>query len=332
MVVAAPDPADFALVAYGREVLQVESAALGLVAARLDAGFARAVRLVLACEGRVVLTGMGKAGIIAQKISATLASTGTVSHFLHPAEALHGDLGRVARGDLVVALSNSGETEELNQLLPTLRALGVPIIALTATVESTLGQAADVVIALGNLEEACPLGLAPTTSALALLAVGDALSMAVLRERPFSQDDYARIHPAGKLGRRLRKVSEMMRRGVQNPVVAESAALAEALRVMTLTPGRPGATSVVDAEGRLTGLFTDGDLRRLVQAGLTDFSVSVASVMHRGPMTIDGDLRATEAARIMRERQFDQLPVVDEAGRPVGLLDVQDLLAARIVD
>jgi arabinose-5-phosphate isomerase len=332
MAIVASVSVDSPLVAFGREVLQVEAAALGLVAARLDAGFERAVGLVLACEGRVVLSGMGKAGIIAQKISATLASTGTVSHFLHPAEALHGDLGRVARGDLVVALSNSGETEELNQLLPTLRELGVPIVALTATADSTLGRAADVVIALGNLDEACPLGLAPTTSALALLAVGDALSMAVLRERPFSQDDYARIHPAGKLGRRLRKVSEMMRRGVRNPVVSEAAPLTEALRVMTQTPGRPGATNVVDAEGRLTGLFTDGDLRRLVQAGLTDFSAAVATVMHRGPMIIDGELRATEAARIMRERQFDQLPVVDEHGRPVGLLDVQDLLAARVVD
>jgi arabinose-5-phosphate isomerase len=332
MAVAASVPVGSSLVAYGQEVLKVEAAALGLVAARLDARFEEAVRLVLACEGRVVLTGMGKAGIIARKISATLASTGTVSHFLHPAEALHGDLGRVTQGDLVVALSNSGETEELNQLLPTLLDGGVRIVALTATADSTLGRAADVVIALGNLDEACPLGLAPTTSALALLAVGDALSMAVLRERGFSADDYARNHPGGKLGRRLRKVSEMMRRGERNPVVSEEAPLTEALRVMTQTPGRPGATSVVGLDGRLTGLFTDGDLRRLVQAGLTDFSASVSTAMHRGPMSVRGELRAIDAARVMRERQFDQLPVVDEAGRPVGLLDVQDLLAAQLID
>lgn len=316
---------------YAEQVFETEAAAIRGLVARLTPAFDRAVALVLACEGRVLVTGMGKAGIIAQKLSATFASTGTPSHFIHPAEALHGDLGRVAADDLVVALSNSGETEELTTLLPALRRVGVKLVAITGGARSALAQAAAEVLDLGDIEEACPLGLAPTASTVALLAMGDALAMAVLRERPFGSDDYARNHPGGKLGRKLRRVGEVMRQGLQNPLVRDDVSISEAIEVMTRTPGRPGATSVVDGLGRLVGIFTDGDLRRLIQAGQTDFTGPVRDVMKRGPRTVRTDLLAVLAAQVLREQQIDQVPVVDEHDRPVGLLDVQDLLAARII-
>lgn len=330
---AAPDrynrssPAD-----YAREVLETEARAIASMVGRIGPSFLDAVERVLACRGRVVVTGMGKAGFVAQKLSATFASTGTPSHYLHPAEALHGDLGRVVGDDLVIALSNSGETEELNRLLPALRRLGTPLVAITGRAGSTLGQAASVVLDIGNIEEACPMGLAPTASAVALLAMGDALAMAVLRERPFTHEDYAANHPGGKLGRDLRKVSEVMRTGERNPLVPHTATLREALATMTCTPGRPGATSVVDAEGRLLGVFTDGDLRRLVEAREVDFEAPVVRVMTRGPRTVGPELLARDAARVLREKQIDQVPVVDAAGRPIGLLDVQDLLAAQLLE
>lgn len=315
-----------------REVFEAESRAIASLADRLDASFERAVELVIACRGRVVVSGMGKAGFIARKLSATFASTGTASHFLHPAEAHHGDLGRVVPGDLFIALSNSGETEELNQLLPSVARLGVPVMALTGRSDSTLARAAKVVLDIGRVGEACPLGLAPTTSAVALLAMGDALAMAVMAQRAFSPEDYAANHPGGQLGRRLRKVSEVMRTGDRNPVVPERATLGEAIGVMTRTPGRPGATSVVDDDGRLTGLFTDGDLRRLVEEGRIDFSISMSEVMTRKPRAVSPDMLAWDAAQVLRDKQIDQLPVVDAQERPVGLLDVQDLLAAQLFD
>lgn len=320
------------LVDYAREVLATEAAAIRSVMERIGPSFEQAVDLVLATRGRIVVSGMGKAGIIAQKLSATFSSTGTPSLFLHPAEALHGDIGRVVQGDVVIAISNSGETEELTHLLPSLRRLGTPLIAITGYGHSTLARAADAVLDIGNIEEACPMGLAPTASAAALLAMCDALAMTVLRQRPFTHEDFALNHPGGKLGARLKKVGEVMRQGAQNPLVREDAPLAEAISVMTRTPGRPGCTSVVDAEGRLVGLFTDGDLRRLIQAGAIDFAKPVGDVMTRDPRTIDPDTNAYDAARIMRERQFDQVPVVDDLHRPVGLLDVQDLLAARLLE
>lgn len=313
-----------------REVLRAEANAIAAIAHRLDERFDEAVDLVVGCRGRVIVTGMGKAGFVAQKMSATFASTGTYSHYLHPGEAHHGDLGRVAPDDVVVALSNSGETDEVNELLPALERLSVPVIAVTGRAQSTLGRKATLLLDIGPTEEACPLGLAPTTSAVALLAMGDALAMAVMRKRAFTREAYANNHPGGQLGRRLRKVQEVMRTGEHNPVVPERASLGEAIGVMTRTPGRPGATSVVDDEGRLTGLFTDGDLRRLVEAGRIDFLAPIASVMSRSPCAVTPQTLAWDAARTLRERQFDQVPVVDERGRPVGLLDVQDLLAAQL--
>ncbi|ACL67529.1 KpsF/GutQ family protein [Anaeromyxobacter dehalogenans 2CP-1] len=326
---ARPRPRTQDLVAYGRTVVEAEARAIGAVP--LDDAFATAVRWILGCKGRVVVTGMGKPGFVAQKISATLASTGTPSLYVHPAEAAHGDLGRIARDDLVFALSNSGETEEILRLLPSLKKIGAKIVAITADRANRLARAADLVIAIGNVEEACPMGLAPTASTAVLLAVGDAISMTVLANRPFDREEYALFHPGGKLGRGLMKVHELMRGESSNPVVREDAPLAAAVAVMTETPGRPGATSVVAADGTLVGIFTDGDLRRLVEHGETDFARPVSSAMCRGPKTVRPDALVVDAARVLRQARIDQVPVVDEAGRPVGLLDVQDLLAAKIL-
>jgi arabinose-5-phosphate isomerase len=316
--------------AYAREVLTAERVALQGVEARLDASFSEAVSWLLACTGRVVVTGMGKSGFIAQKLSATFASTGTPSLYLHPAEALHGDLGRVVVGDLVVALSNSGVTDELLRLMPAVRSMGVRVIALTGELDSPLGQKADLSLHIGPVDEACPMGLAPTASTLALLALGDALAMTVLNNRSFSSDQYARLHPAGALGKGARRVSEVMRSKEQNPVVEERAPLSRAVAVMTRTPGRPGATSVVDARGKLMGIFTDGDLRRLVEAGQTDFTVEVGAVCGRSPRTVRADQLVREAADLLRVAKVDQLPVIDAEGRPVGLIDIQDLFAVRL--
>src|SRR4051794_4459296 len=318
------------VVEYAREVIRAEAEAISQLSGRLNGAFAAAVEMVLDCTGRVVVTGMGKPGFIAQKISATFASTGTPSLFLHPAEALHGDLGRVVPGDLVIALSNSGETEEILRLLPALKRLGTPIIALTGGHRSSLAHAADIVLEIGPVPEACPLGLAPTASTAALLALGDALAMTVLHRRGFSPEQFAELPPAGALGRRLVRVREVMRTGAANPTVPASASLRETAAVMS-TVGRPGAASVVDGDGRLVGIFTDGDLRRLVQQDDVDFTRPVSAVMGRNPRTIAPDDLAITAAEILREGQIDQLPVVDDAGRPVGLLDIQDLLAARLL-
>jgi arabinose-5-phosphate isomerase len=322
------------MVEYAKEVLRLEGEAVSALAGRIDGAFSRAVEMLLGCteaSGRVVVTGMGKPGFIAQKLSATFASTGTPSLYLHPAEALHGDLGRLAPGDLVLALSNSGETDEVVRLLPALKRMEVPIIALTSDAKSSLARAATIVLEIGPNPEACPLGLAPTTSTIALLALADALAMTLLHRRGFSREQFAELHPGGKLGRRLLRVREVMRTGSMNPTVRADATLRETAAVMTRTEGRPGATSVVDAEGRLVGIFTDGDLRRLVQDGQNDFTAKVASVMGKGPRTVSPDDLAQDAADLMRDARVDQLPVVDEQHRPVGLLDVQDLLAARLL-
>ncbi|MDY7231941.1 KpsF/GutQ family sugar-phosphate isomerase [Hyalangium rubrum] len=318
-----------ASLAYAQGVLEAEARAiLGL---RLGESFLRALALLRGCQGQVVVTGMGKAGLIGQKLSATLASTGIRSVFLHPAEAVHGDLGRVSRGDVILALSNSGATEELLRLLPSFRRLGTPVIALTGEPESALARGADVVLGMGRIEEACPMGLVPTASTAALHALGDALAMTLMRSRSFGTEEYALLHPGGKIGRSVQRVFEVMRTGSANPVVRESARLSDAVGVMTKTPGRPGATSVVDKAGRLVGIFTDGDLRRLVEEGRTDFTLPIREVMGRRPRCVTPETLVLTAAAQMREARVDQLPVVDAEGRAVGLLDVQDLLAARFL-
>jgi arabinose-5-phosphate isomerase len=317
--------------AYARGVLEAEARAILGVTERLGESFLRALALLRDCPGQVVVTGMGKAGLIGQKLSSTLASTGVRSNFLHPAEAVHGDLGRVGRGDVILALSNSGATEELVRLLPSFKRLAAPVIAITGDAESALARGADVVLDIGRIEEACPMGLVPTASTAALHAVGDALAMTLLRARPFGTSDYALLHPGGKLGRSVLRVFEVMRTGTANPVVRETAKLSEAVVVMTNTPGRPGATNVVDRAGKLVGIFTDGDLRRLVEQGRTDFDLPVRDVMCKRPRCVSPEMLVLTATAQMREARVDQLPVVDAEGRSVGLLDVQDLLAAKFV-
>lgn len=317
-------------------MLRLESEAIARLGERfVEAGpaaaFERAVAAMLACPGQVVVTGMGKAGVVGQKVSATLASTGTPSFFLHPSEALHGDLGRLRPGDVVLALSNSGETEEVNQVMAACRKLGNPLIGMTGRPDSTLGRHADHVLDIGRVEEACPLKLAPTASTTVMLALGDALAMAVLEERDFGPRDYAQFHPAGSLGRRLMRVDEVMRKGDAVPLVRAGTSVADALIQTSRTKGRPGASIVVDEEGALAGIFTDGDLRRLLEGG--DFSrleLPIDHVMAAEPKVLRPTDLAVDAHRLLRENRIDNAPVIDDERRPVGLLDVQDLIEVGI--
>ncbi len=316
-----------------RELLATEARALAMLVETLDADFVSAVRLLAGCQGRVVTTGIGKAGIIARKIAGTLASTGTPSDFLHPTEALHGDLGRVAAPDVVLALSNSGTTREILELVGPLKSIGARTVALTADPDSPLAQHADVVLDYGTVTEACPLGLAPTTSTTVMLALGDALAMAVLKERRFTPEEFARFHPAGHLGKTLMKVSEVMRRGDALPLLPSGSSLARAIDVMTSTPGRPGAVLVESADGRFAGMYTDGDLRRNLLDGADgqlDLTRPIDELMTANPVTVGPDDLVGAAQRLLRERRVDQLAVVDGDSRAVGLLDIQDLLDIRL--
>ncbi len=308
-----------------RQIITQEIAALEAMGAQLGDEFARAVDTIFQCEGRVIVTGVGKAGIIGEKISATMASTGTPSGYVHAVEARHGDLGRVTPADVVLALSNSGETEVV-QLLPTLKKLNVPVIAITGNAESALARYSDVVLCIGRVQEACPLGLAPSCSTTAMLVMGDALALTIFKMRNWSPQDYAFFHPGGELGRKLMRVNEFMRKGERNPVASADVSVREALKVMT-SAEKAGAVSLTDEGGHLVGFFTDGDFRRLMQQG--DGSMldrPVAEVMTRNPKTIGRDGLAAEAYRMLRENRIDQVPVVDADNRPVGILDVQDWL------
>ncbi|HIG87110.1 MAG TPA: KpsF/GutQ family sugar-phosphate isomerase [Planctomycetes bacterium] len=313
------------------EVIRIEAEAISSLAANLRAsgseGFDLAVTAILACSGQVVVTGMGKAGLVGQKISATLASTGTPSLFLHPAEALHGDLGRIRSGDVLLALSNSGETREVNDLVPVARRIGAHVFALTGRPESTLGKLADGVLEIGRVEEACPLKLAPTASTTVMLVFGDALAMVVLEERGFERTDYAQFHPAGSLGRRLMSVSEVMRKGSELPTVERGATILDVLRMTSETPGRPGAAIVLSPDGSMAGIFTDGDLRRLIeQNGAAALEHPVDDHMATDPKFLTPDQLAEEAMHLLAEHRIDQAPVLDPDRRPVGLVDIQDLM------
>jgi arabinose-5-phosphate isomerase len=311
---------------YAVEVLRHEAAAIhGLEARILPETFGRAGELILACEGRVVVTGMGKAWLIGQKISATLASTGTPSYALHAAEALHGDLGRVVPNDVALVISNSGRTRESVELLRPLKKLGVPVIAVTGDAESPLAQHADVVLDIGNLEEACPLKLAPTTTTTAMLALGDALALSVLKARDFKKEDYAFFHPGGSLGRKLMKVEEIMRQGDQHAVIEQNQPLREAL--VRITRVRAGAISITDSQGLLVGIFTDGDLRRRLAEGADLDTLQIGDLMTRNPTTMKAGQLVSEAVRVIRDTAFDELPVVDDDGRALGILDIQDVLS-----
>ncbi|MFT5050039.1 MAG: arabinose-5-phosphate isomerase [Chlamydiales bacterium] len=313
------------------EVIRIEAETIAQLEGRLDENFSVAVEQALACEGQLVVTGMGKAGLVGQKISATLASTGTPSFFLHPAEALHGDLGRIRPQDVLLAISNSGETAEITRLLPVVRKIGSFVIALTGRVDSSLGRLADCILDIGSVEEACPLKLAPTASTSAMLVLGDALAMVVLSERGFDREDYARYHPAGSLGRKLLLVGEVMRKDAELPLVPVGTSVSNVLIVTSKTPGRPGAALVVDAGGKLAGIFTDGDLRRLLETdGVEKLNNPVDDFMGSNPKTLSGDQLAVDAYRLLRENRVDQAPVIDDEGRPIGLIDVQDLMDVSI--
>ncbi|MCA9222171.1 MAG: KpsF/GutQ family sugar-phosphate isomerase [Planctomycetales bacterium] len=312
---------------FAREVLRTESQAIVALADQLDDTFCDAVDCVLAAHGSVIVTGMGKAGLVGQKIAATLASTGTRSHFLHPAEAIHGDLGRVGRDDVVMMLSFSGETEEITRLLPHLTTLGAPIIAITGAPRSTLGQAATHVLDLGPLREACNLGLAPSTSTTAMLALGDALALVLSRQRGFRQEDFARFHPGGSLGRKMAKVEEVMRPLDQCRVSTDSVTIRQML-VQVSRPGRrTGAIMLTDENGRLAGLFTDSDLARLLETpGDASLDKSVSEVMSRRCSTVCRGTKVAEAVKLLAARKISELPVVDEQQRPVGLIDITDVV------
>lgn len=316
--------------ARARRVLELEIQALHAVQHRLGDAVIRALELLLACRGRVVVTGVGKSGIVAQKIASTFASTGTPAHFLHAAEAGHGDLGMLARGDVLVAVSNSGENEEVLRLLPYVRRFGIPLIALTGAPDSGLARAADVVVDVSVPTEACPLGLAPTCSTTAAMAVGDALAVALLEERGFTADDFGVLHPAGALGRRLTRVDELMHRGSELPAVAEDAPFAEV--VSEISGKRLGMTAVLDAAGRLVGCITDGDLRRALERAGDPRTLRARDVMTRTPRTIAPEALAAQAVAVMERHAITQLLVVPAGGcRPVGVIHLHDLLRAGVV-
>lgn len=314
----------------GREVLETEAAAVAALAARIDDTFTRACHALLTCTGRIVVTGMGKSGHVGAKIAATLASTGSPAFFMHPGEASHGDLGMITAKDAVLALSNSGETSEILTILPLIKRLGVPLIAMTGKPHSRLAQAADVHLDVGVEKEACPLGLAPTASTTATLAMGDALAVALLEARGFSAEDFALSHPAGSLGRRLLlRVRDIMHSGERMPRVAVGASLREAL--LEMSRKGLGMTSIVDADGRLLGLFTDGDLRRLLDKGEVAIGeLNIAEVMTRQCTTLRDDVLAAEALHLMQERRIGALPITDERGRLCGTLNMHDLLRAGV--
>lgn len=314
----------------GRQVLDIEAKALLELKKSINKDFEKAVQFILQSRGRVVVTGMGKAGIIGQKLSATLSSTGTPSLFLHSAEAIHGDLGRVTKEDVVVILSNSGETDEIKKLLPLLKKIGSCIIAITGNTRSLLARYGDAVLNTSIKKEACPLGLAPTTSTTAMLAMSDALSVCLLELKGFKQKDFAFYHPGGALGRRLLlKVEDIMRKGINNPVVNEEKRICDVL--FKITQARAGSASVVDKQGRLTGIFTDGDLRRHLERDPNLSIRKVKDVMTKNPVTARSGMLAAEAMRILQEKKIDEVPVVDAKRKPVGLLDIQDLLKAGLI-
>jgi arabinose-5-phosphate isomerase len=317
-------------VSTARKVLMNESRAVAKLAGKIGPDFSKVVRLLAASKCRVIVTGMGKPGFIAQKVSATMASTGTPSLYLHPAEALHGDLGRITRQDVIVAFSNSGETEEVVRLIPIVKKIGAKLVSVTGNKRSTLALNSDFVLDSSVDSEACPMGLAPTTSTTAMLALGDALSIALLEKKNFKPKDFAMYHPGGSLGKRLiLKVEDIMRPRSKTPVVKGDIKVKDVL--IKITRMRAGSASVVDGRGKLIGIFTDGDLRRHFEKGEDILKHKVRDVMTCSPVTISKDKLAAEAFDMLRKKKIDELPVVDGKMRPLGILDVQDILEAGLV-
>ncbi|MDH3444987.1 MAG: KpsF/GutQ family sugar-phosphate isomerase [Deltaproteobacteria bacterium] len=314
-----------------KDVLKVEAKGISALGERLNDSFLCAVDLLHACEGKVVVTGMGKSGIICRKIAATLASTGTPSFFLHAGEGIHGDLGMVMKGDVIVAVSNSGETEEILKLLPHIKLNGLKLIVMTGKLESTLAKAGDVVLDVGVKEEACPLGLAPTASTTAALAMGDALAVVLLEKKEFKEQDFARRHPGGILGRKLLlRVDDLMKKGDEIPLVKEDTPLNEAL--FEITSKRLGFTGVVDADGRLVGVITDGDLRRGLQKNRDILRLQAADLMTRNPKTVPAEMLAAEALHVMEQFPITSLFIQDgENKNPIGVIHLHDIIKAGIV-
>jgi len=313
-----------------RRVLAIEAAAVAALSARLDQGFAQAVELILACHGRVVVSGIGKSGHVGTKIASTLASTGTPAFFVHPAEASHGDLGMITAQDVMIALSNSGESAELVAIVPLVKRRGARLIAMTGNPRSALAREADVHLDAAVSEEACPLGLAPTASTTAALALGDALAVALLEARGFGAEDFARSHPGGALGRRLlTHVSDIMRTGEAVPAVSSGASVSDAL--LEVSRKGMGMTAIVDGHGRVEGIFTDGDLRRTLERPLDLRATSVREVMSASPRTIRAERLAVEAVKLMEDHRISQILVVDEDGRLIGALNMHDLFRAKVI-
>ena len=317
-------------IALGRRVLEIEARAVVTLSERLDGSFVRAVEIVLGCRGRVVVSGIGKSGHIARKIASTLASTGTPAFFVHPAEASHGDLGMVTREDVMIALSNSGESAELLVIVPLIKRQGARLIAITGNPRSSLATEADVHLDANVAEEACPLGLAPTASTTAALALGDALAVALLEARGFGEEDFARSHPGGNLGRRLlTHVTDVMRTGEAIPCVEDGASLSEA--VLEMSKKGMGMTAVVDGGGRLVGIFTDADLRRTLDKVGDPRKQRVREVMTPNPRTIRTKQLAVEAVQLMEEHKITQLLAVDDEMRVIGALNMHDLMRAKVI-
>jgi arabinose-5-phosphate isomerase len=312
---------------FAREILRAEGQAVLTLADRLHDDFCRAVDLVLRCQGNVIVTGMGKAGLVGQKVAATLGSTGTSSHFVHPGEAIHGDLGRIHPRDIVVALSFSGETEEIVRLLPSLCQMKIPIVAITRSNSSELGRTAQVTLELGPLKEACSLGLAPSTSTTSMLAICDALALVVSRMRGFNADDFARFHPGGSLGRKLAKVEDVMRPLPECRVAHQSGTVREVYVQLSRPGRRTGAIILVDGEGKLAGIFTDSDLARLLE-GKHDMSLDdpIHEVMTQAPTTVTLGTRLPAAIEMLAIRKISELPVVDKHGKPLGMIDITDVV------
>ena len=316
-------------IATAIEAINTEKTALALLVEQIDDRFAQACDIILACQGRLVVTGMGKSGLIGRKIAATFASTGTPAFFMHPGEAGHGDLGMLVRGDVLLAISNSGESDEIKTLLPVVKRLGIPLISISRDKRGMLPRAADVVLTLGQSQEACPLNLAPTSSTTATLALGDALAVALVHARNFTSEDFALSHPAGALGRQLlTRVEDLMHTSSENlPLVNQQAALNEAL--FTMTNGRLGMTVVVDDEDKVVGVFTDGDLRRVLEKGI-DLTTPMREIMTTNPRHVSKTMRASDALSVMNENAISQLLVMDEQGHLDAIITVHDLLQAGV--
>jgi arabinose-5-phosphate isomerase len=313
---------------YARSILKLEAEAILNLLPFIDDYFESAVETILAISpaNRLIVSGMGKASFIAMKISATFASTGVPSFFLHPAEAAHGDLGRYSKGDVALLLSNSGETTEVLRIIPHIKRIGCPIIAITGNTSSTLAGYCDTILSIGRINEAGPHGLAPTTSTTAMLALADALAMAVFSRQQFSREKFAFYHPGGNIGASLLSVSQVMRKNDENCVVPQSLPTRETLHRITSTKGRPGAASIVDEKGLLVGVFTDGNLRRCLEQGSDFLNKPIAEVMTRNPKVISQERLASEALHLLSEHKIDQILVIDQEHHPVGMVDIQDLV------